>query len=148
MAPKVAALRRTVAPDLFNGFAVEAFPRSTLPALASATAAYREARDLGEQFSVLVRDALFEHGRDVSDPDVLADLRATLGSPDPSPVDDDAVAADYREGIIRGVIGSPHFFTSDSDFFCPSLDIATVDDELTVTFDDDGFGRFLSAVMT
>jgi hypothetical protein len=41
VAPKVAALRRSVAPDGFAGFDAALFPTSTRPALASVAAAYR-----------------------------------------------------------------------------------------------------------
>ena len=145
MVPKVAALRCSVAPDLFTGFNVGTFPVSTLPALASVAAAYRLGEVLGEQFSLALRDALFEQGNDVSDRLVLAGLRASSGVGDPTPIDRDSVEADFRAGIERGVLGSPHFFRPDAAYVCPSLEIGSVDDELVVSFDEAGFQRFLTS---
>jgi len=146
MAPKVEALRRSVAPGSFAGFNPTTFPASTRPALASVSAAYRVGPERGERFSLAVRDALFEQGRDVSDPDVLAELRALLGVGDPTPADVSSIDADFAEGTARGVVGSPHFFTPQGDFFCPSLEIAKVDGELAVAFDGEGFEAFMAAV--
>ena len=52
---------------------------------------------------------------------------------------------DFAEGKRRGVVGSPHFFTADGDFFCPSLDIEHSDDGYEVSFDPVGFNRFVAA---
>ena len=41
----------------------------------------------------------------------------------PDESDRAGVLADWREGVRRGVLGSPHFFCGDTDVFCPSLDI-------------------------
>ena len=147
MAPKIDALRRSVAPDCFRGFDPATFPSSTRHGLASVAAAYRLGAERGEEFSLAVRDALFEQGRDVSDPAVLAELRAAYGVTQPTARDAACVDADYREGVGRGVVGSPHFFTPGGDFFCPSLEIGTVDDELRISFDEAGFARFMAAAL-
>ena len=139
LAPKVELLRRTVAPDLFAGFSADRFPASTREALASEAAAYGVSADLGERFSFEVREALFERGLDISDPAVLAEIRAAVGAPDPTDDCDAAVDADRAEGERRGVQGSPHFFTDDADFFCPGLEIAGDD----VSFDQEGFRAFV-----
>jgi predicted DsbA family dithiol-disulfide isomerase len=147
LAPKIDALRRSVAPDCFSGFDAVTFPRSALPALASVAAAYRHGAVRGERFSLVVRDALFEQGRDISDAGVLAELRAAEGVDEPSRDDELSVDADFRAGVERGVVGSPHFFTPDGDFFCPSLEITKVEGNVAVAFDQTGFDRFMAAVL-
>jgi predicted DsbA family dithiol-disulfide isomerase len=145
LAPKIAALRAEVAPDLFVGFDGPRFPRTTLPALATEAAAYRQGVEVGEAFSLAVRTALFERGLDVSAPDVLRALRHEHGVPPPDDADESAVRADFDEGTRRGVAGSPHFFTARGDFFCPSLAIERQDGRLEVSFDAEGFQEFISA---
>ena len=54
--------------------------------------------------------------------------------------------ADLAEGLQRGVDGSPHFFTPDGDFYCPSLAIEHDDEGYEVSFDTAGFRRFVDAV--
>ena len=117
-------IRTQVASDLFAGFDIDSFPSTSLPALALASAAYRLDNEVGETVSLALRDALFEQGRDISDPAVLADLANAhdLGSPDLEAFDD--VRAEWHQGQERGVKGSPHYFCGDVDAFCPSLDIS------------------------
>ena len=117
-------LRNQVAPDLFADLDVERFPTSTLEALALANRAYRTNLGLGERVSFALRNALFEEGRDISDPLVLEDLADDLGVDMPDESDRAAVLADWDEGRRRGVLGSPHFYCGDTDVFCPSLDIS------------------------
>jgi predicted DsbA family dithiol-disulfide isomerase len=145
LAPKIAALRAEVAPDLFVGFDETRFPRTTQPALAAEAAAYGQGVEVGETFSLAVRTALFERGLDVSAPDVLRGLRQEHGVHQPTEADQSAVRADFDEGTRRGVAGSPHFFTAHGDFFCPSLEIVHHDGRLEVSFDADGFQEFISA---
>jgi predicted DsbA family dithiol-disulfide isomerase len=145
LAPKVAALRAGVAPDLFAGFDPDRFPGTTLPAMASEAAAYRVDDATGERFARLVRDALFEQGLDVADHEVLHRLREAAGVPDPTAGDEAQVRTDFEEGRARGVQGSPHFFTPGGDFFCPSLDITHPDGRLEIAFDRDGFDAFVAA---
>jgi 2-hydroxychromene-2-carboxylate isomerase len=146
LAPKVEALRADVATDRFAGFDPDRFPTTSLPALISEAAAYRAGDDVGERFSLAVRRALFDDGEDVSDPDVLRRLRAAYGVDEPNDDDEAAVHADYAEGQRRGVIGSPHFFTPDGSFFCPSLRIEHDDAGYDISFDRAGFERFIEAV--
>lgn len=117
-------LRAQVAPDLFRRFDAEHFPTSTLPALAVAHAAFEKSLGTGEAVSFALRDALFEEGLDISRPDVLADIagRHAIGAVDAS--DKRSVLDDWYEGVKRGVKGSPHFFCSGHDAFCPSLEIS------------------------
>jgi len=114
-------LREQVAPNLFAGFDRNRFPRSTLPALALACAAYRKDNWTGEAVSLALRDALFEEGRDISRPDVLTSVARTHGLGDGHNADVGDVLADWHEGESRGVKGSPHFFCANLDSFCPSL---------------------------
>lgn len=116
-------LRSQVAPDLFADLDVDRFPTSTLEALALANRAYRIGPLLGERVSFALRDALFERGRDISDPVTLEALAHDLGVVMPDQSDHAAVLADWDEGRRRGVLGSPHFFCGDDGVFCPSLDI-------------------------
>ena len=64
-------LREQVAPNLFADLDVDRFPSSTLEALALANRAYRTDLEVGERVSFALRDALFEEGRDISDPVTL-----------------------------------------------------------------------------
>ena len=85
VAEEIAALHEEVAPDLFDGFDPLAWPGTSLPALALTAAAYRVNPTLGEQVSLEVRFALFEAGRDISTPEVIADIAAATASPSTSP---------------------------------------------------------------
>lgn len=118
------ALRTQVASDLFAHFDPDGFPKTSLPALALAAAAYRRDDTTGEAVSLALRNALFEEGRDISDPGVLARVAKAHGVAHPGPEDDEAVRSDWHEGESRGVKGSPHFFCGEGEAFCPSLDIA------------------------
>jgi predicted DsbA family dithiol-disulfide isomerase len=149
VAEEVDELRAQVAADLFVGFDQSAFPASSIPAMAMAVAAYEHSDAAGEAVSLALRRALFDEGRDIADPAVLAEVGAAVGIGLPVEADDTTVRADWAEGVERGVQGSPHFFVPSSDdddgFFCPSLDISRDDAghlhissdpaELTVFFD-------------
>jgi predicted DsbA family dithiol-disulfide isomerase len=143
--PKIEALRADVAPDLFVGFDEDRFPATTLPAMAAEAAAYRQGLEVGERFSLAVRHALFEDGLDVSDEAVLRLICQSLGVSEPTEADRSAVREDFAEGALRGVSGSPHFFTPEGDFFCPSLDITYGHNGYEVSFDRAGFERFVTA---
>ena len=145
LVPKVEALRAEVAPGLFGGFDPGRFPATSLPALIAEAAAYRAGNQAGETFSLVLRRALFDDGKDVSDPEVLRRLRASCDVDEPSPADETAVRADLADGRRRGVKGSPHFFTAEGDFFCPSLRIEHDDSGYDVSFDAVGFERFIAA---
>jgi predicted DsbA family dithiol-disulfide isomerase len=99
-------------------------PRTSLPALAPAAAAYRRNERTGEVTSLALRDALFEDGRDISNPKVLRRVALAHGVPEATSQDEATVLAEWVTGQARGVKGSPHFFCGESDAFCPSLDIA------------------------
>jgi 2-hydroxychromene-2-carboxylate isomerase len=142
---KIAALRRQVAPERFAGFDPARFPATTLPSMAGEVAARRHSDKAGERFSLAVRDALFEGGEDIGDPERIDELleRCKVGPVLPS--DTEAVLASYREGMARGVMGSPHFFVGTSGFFCPSLNIAHDEGGYDIAFDIEGFTTFLDA---
>jgi 2-hydroxychromene-2-carboxylate isomerase len=145
VAEEVEAVRAQVAPDLFGGFDADRFPRSSLPALRLAAAAYDSGLVAGERVSLLLRDALFEQGRDIGRHDELQRVADDAGLPgllDPVEV----VVEDWHEGLRRGVVGSPHFFVAGSGFFCPSLDIRRVDDHLQIAADPAGLDELVALV--
>jgi predicted DsbA family dithiol-disulfide isomerase len=145
IAEEVDEIRPQVAPDLFAGFTVAAFPSSSIPAMELVEAAYRVGPTVGEAMSLAVRDALFEQGRPIGDVVVLADLAAEHHVPLPDATDRAAVGEAWAEGRARGVIGSPHFFTDDGGFFCPTLDIHRVDGHLRITADLPAFDAFATS---
>ncbi len=117
-------LQSQVAPDLFCRFDPRHFPKTTLPALACAHAAYTKDMKTGEAVSLALRHALFEEGLDISCLEVLSDIAKFAGVESFDAADERAVLADWHEGAARGVKGSPHFYCGDSDAFCPSLEIS------------------------
>ena len=123
---EITALRGSVRPDLFKGFSVEAFPKTSMTAFALTAAADRTGDAvLSETVGMALRDAVFEHGLDIGRPEVVAAIAARFGL-DPLDADttESAVQADWDEGRARGVIGSPHFFTGEASWFCPGLAIS------------------------
>lgn len=147
IAEEVDEIRAQVAPDLFAGFDPAAFPATSMPALALASAAYDLDLVTGEAVSLELRDLLFEHGVDIADADALAGVAERNGVAfDPANPHLGAVRADHAEGKQRGVIGSPHFFTPAGGFFCPSLDVSRDSGgHLRITADPDGFRRFVDS---
>jgi len=146
-AESVRAIREQIAPSLFAGFAEAAFPRSSLGALALAAAAYDQGPGVGERVSMALRDLVFEQGVDVADDEVLDRLAAEHHLA----VDltaEQRVLEDHAEGVSRGVIGSPHFFTPVGDFFCPALEIhRDAERRLRIRPDAQRFDRFVSACL-
>ena len=123
---EITALRGSVRPDLFKGFSVEAFPKTSMTAFALTAAADRTGDAvLSETVGMALRDAVFEYGLDIGRPEVVAAIAARF-SLDPLDADttESAVRADWDEGRARGVIGSPHFFTGEASWFCPGLAIS------------------------
>jgi predicted DsbA family dithiol-disulfide isomerase len=139
---EVGELRDQVAPDLFGGFNQSRYPPTSLPALGLAAAAYRQDPSLGERASLMLRDAMFEHGRDIAQPDELARLACELGLAGPLDAAQ-AVLDDWDEGRRRGVIGSPHFFVDGDSFFCPALQIERIDGHLHIAYDVETFEAFV-----
>ena len=127
IAAEIVALQGSVRPDLFKGFAVEAFPKTSMAAFALTAAADRTGDPiLIEEVGMALRDAVFEQGLDIGRPEVVATVAARFGL---TPLDAEgteaAVRADWDEGKRRGVVGSPHFFTADGgSWFCPGLAIS------------------------
>jgi predicted DsbA family dithiol-disulfide isomerase len=145
VAEEVVALRAYVAPELFVGFDPDRFPRSTLPALRLVAAAYRRGLSVGERVSLLVRDALFERGRDIGRRDELQLVADAAGLPGLLAPHDDVID-EWHEGRRRGVVGSPHFFVAGADFFCPSLDIHRVAGRLEISADPAGLDELVALV--
>ena len=112
---EIIALRASVRPDLFAGFSVESFPKTSMAAFALTAAADRTGDPvLIEQVGIAIRNAVFEDGLDVGEAAVIDKIADRFGL---TPLDGEAasaaVRADWEEGRDRGVIGSPHFFTAD-----------------------------------
>ncbi len=145
IAEEVDDIREQVAPDLFTGFRAEAFPATSLPAMALAAAAADVDLATGERVSLALRTLLFEDGVDVADESVLRALAADHGV-EWADVDESKVLAEHREGVERGVVGSPHFFTPEGSFFCPTLDISRDGSgHLHIATDLEGFEAFVGA---
>ena len=153
IAEEVDEIRPQVAPDQFRNFTADAFPSSTLPAMELTAAAYAVSDRIGQEVALAVRHALFEQGANVGDPDVLAGIATThdvVWPPDPDQLPSPAgvVRDDWAEGVARGVVGSPHFFTPDGGYFCPALDVSRDSDgHLRVTADRDVFTSFIDTVV-
>ncbi len=98
---------------------------------------------MGERVSLALRDLLFERGLNVADPAVLGRVAADHDL-DADAIDDGRVLDEHADGVARGVIGSPHFFTPTGGFFCPALDVhREADGHLRITADPIGFARFI-----
>lgn len=145
---EVVELRDQVAPDLFAGFDPAQLPASSLPALDLVATAYAHGLHEGERASLVLRDALFERGRPVGDPGVLAEIATALGVPPPCDGARAQVLDDWHEGQARGVIGSPHFFVGGEGWFCPSLDIRRVEGHLVIRSDPDAFATFIDRCLS
>ena len=148
LAREIEALREDVAPDLFAGFDAALFPLTSIPALGLAAAAYAVDDTTGAAMSMALRDALFEQGENIADPDVLCDIgrRFDLDLPDRE-TSERAVRSDWERGKERGVQGSPHFFVGDRGWFCPSLDISHVGERFDVRVADDRMRDFYTAAL-
>ena len=145
IAEEIDDIRQQVAPALFQGFTEAAFPVSSLPALTLAAAAYDVNVATGERVSLALRELLFEQGIDITDTAVLAGL-ANDNDVSVDLTDSQRVLEDHAEGVARGVVGSPHFFTPAGGFFCPSLDVhRDAGGHLRITADTAGFDRFVAA---
>lgn len=145
VAEEIADLRAQVAGDLFTGFDPAAFPSSTIGLLGLVEVAYEQGLTTGESVSLALRDALFERGRPVADPAVLAAIAADHGITPPDAETAAAlVEASWAAGQERGVIGSPHFFLSDDSWFCPGLDIERQGHHLHIEADEGPFREFLT----
>ena len=148
IAEEVDEIREQVATDLFAGFREDAFPATSIPAMALSSRAYAVSDSTGQAVSLAVRDALFEHGLDIGDPGVLAGIATTHGVTTGDAAGDEAlVRAEWADGQARGVVGSPHFFVGGEDVFCPVLDIARVDGHLRISVDQAAVEAFLARAL-
>jgi len=140
---EIAALRESVAPDLFTGFDEATFPSTSIPAFGLAAAAYAVDHKTGEAVSFALRDAVFEHGLDVADLGVLRVIGRPFGvAPLEAAQAEATVRCDWERGKVRGVQGSPHFFVGDRGWFCPSLNVGHTGDQ----FDIDVAGESMRAL--
>ena len=89
-----------------------------------------------------LRRLVFEHGRDVSDATVLAEVAQRNGVPNLG--DLGVVQDEWIVGRARGVVGSPHFFVDGESVFCPVLDIRHVDGALLVKIDEQAYETFVT----
>jgi len=142
---EVQYLQAQATPDLFADFSIDAFPSSTLPALALVEAAYRTGVEQGEAMSLATRAALFEYGHDLDDPAVLEHLAQLIDVPMPTNQDTVAIGDAWAAGQAREVVGSPHYFTPAGDFFCPGLDIKRVGEHLVIKPTMAAFDEFIAA---
>lgn len=135
-------LRDQVEPGLFRGFDPAVVPKTSLPAFAVAAVAFARGDEVGEKVSLALRNALFEEGRDVSDPAVLTAIREQFGLPEPDAAARRSIDDDYEEGRRRGVRGSPEYFLDERGFFCPALRLEEVAGGLSVE-GSDSFDAFV-----
>jgi predicted DsbA family dithiol-disulfide isomerase len=145
VAEEIAELQAHVDSEAFTGFDRDRFPKTMLPALRLSAIAYDRSVDVGEAVALELRHRLFEQGEDVSDEVLLREVSAAHeldadASPSSSPEED------WEEGKRRGVAGSPHFFTANGDFFCPSLDVEKVDGRVRVRPDPGGLATLLASI--
>jgi predicted DsbA family dithiol-disulfide isomerase len=145
VARRVAELRAQVAPDLFGGFDPDVVPSSSMPAFELAAAAYGLGDDVGERVSLEIRDAFFEHGLDISSPEVLDRIAASETIAVHHVDAERIVLEEYEEGTRRGVRGSPEFYLDGRGWYCPSLRIENVDGALTIEPDPEAIEAFLAA---
>lgn len=139
----VSDLRDQIDDTMFCGLDPSCFPTSTLEALALASRADASDLRLGEAVNLRLREALFEHGRDISRPEVVADIAAEFHMSPPDDVDRTRVRADWEEGRARGVVGSPHFFCGDDEVFCTALSISRDEQSaLHIAYDVAGMTAF------
>lgn len=138
-------------PDLFAGFSVESFPKTSMAAFALTAAADRTGDPvLIEEVGIALRNAVFEDGLDVGEAAVVDAIADRFGL---APLDREAAAAavraDWEEGRDRGVIGSPHFFTADGgNWFCPGLRISRDDVGNFVVAWKEGTESFVNSVFS
>lgn len=153
VAAKAAVLSERLGVESFEGLGRAAWPDTTVPALELTAAAYEIDQATGFAVGMAIRSALFRHGRDISEPDVLVSIAREHGM-DGAEVRDARTATlggrvqvEYEDGRRRGVRGSPHYWAGDTDFFCPALVIGRGDDGgLIADFDPSGLSTFLDAV--
>lgn len=136
-------LRDQIDDTMFCGLDPSCFPSSTLEALALAASADAIELRLGEAMNLRLREALFEQGLDISQPEVLASIAAEFDVSLPDDTDRARVRADWDEGRARGVVGSPHFFCGDDEVFCTALSISRDEQSaLHIAYDVAGMTAF------
>ena len=143
VAQEIGALRSEVAPELFAGFDPTRWPRSTIPALGLAAAAYRVGNDTGEGVSLRLPRRALRGGSGRLGRGGAAALGLEFGvEPLTGPSAEAAVRADWEGGRARNVRGSPHFFVGARDWFCPSLRIRHEGTEFDISIDREALDAF------
>lgn len=143
---EIAALRATVAPELFTGFDPATFPTTAMLAFAVTAAGYRLGSAVGEAVSIDLRNRLWEHGEDIADEGVLADVCDFHGV-EVTEADRASVQSDHDDGVAREVVGSPHFFAGGTGFFCPAFVVSRDDAGFHVAPDPSRFAAFIDAAL-
>ena len=144
---KARALSEQLGVDDFSGLRHDCWPASTIPALELAAAAYARDMATGLAVSLELRAALFEHGIDVGDAEVLGRMAGRHGLAGRESWPSEALRTDYDEGRRRGVTGSPHFFVGQDNFFCPALDLGhDAEGNLTARLDTAGLAAFFARI--
>lgn len=144
VAQHVDELREQAEPELFRGFDPASVPATSMPAFAVTAVAAATSDALAERVALALRNALFEEGRDVSDPAVLAAIRADYGLGEPDAAAVASIDRDYDEGRRRGVRGSPEYFLDGRGYFCPVLRLEEVEGRLDIE-GPDSFDDFIEA---
>lgn len=147
VAGKVLNLRPQLGDAHFANFDPLSFPTTTIPALNLTASAYELDAESGLRMSLEIRDLLFEQGHDIASNDVLGPLAARYGLDTPTLEPSQSILDDYEAGQQLQVLGSPHFFVADEDFFCPSLDLQRDEaGNLKAQVDVHGIADFLSRI--
>ena len=138
---KVRTFRDQVAPNLFRGLDSAPSPSTSMPALRLEAARASQSAAAGN-------GSASPYGRQCSNTGVtsptgecLREIAASCGVDDPVPVSDNDVIEDWLAGKQRGVVGSPHFFAAEGNWFCPSLTITQTDDGLWMADNQHGLDR-------
>ena len=148
VAREIAALRASVAPELFAGFDRAAWPATSIPAFGLVTSAYAHDEATGEAISFAVRDALFEQGLDVADGDVLRHIGAPYGVEPLTPAAADAARAATSNAAAIGWCEGHHTSSSaTANWFCPGLHITGHGSTFDIEVAGDTMEEFYAAAL-
>lgn len=145
VAEGITDIRSRIKTPLFAGFRADAFPVTSVPAMALTASADMVDPCLGEAVAYRLRELVFERGEDVASPEVLRSVAVEFGAGMPDESEHEMlVRREYENGKERGVLGSPHFFVGGRDWYCPALVITRADGRRHVEIATDRFEDFLS----
>ena len=137
----VDALRRGVAPELFAGFNIDTFARTSLPALRLAAAAYQDGIESGERVSWRCATPSSSTARTSPNPMSWATSHGGAASA-PGRA---ASAPSSPTGVTGASAASSGRHTSTptaANWFCPALHVGHDDERLDVALDRNGFNEF------